>query len=247
MIWVIARHELVRLFISPLAWLLLAMVQGLLAWLFIWLVEDFQALQQRLLSLDSPPGVSDLIAAPLLQASVWVLLLVVPILTMRIFSEERRSGVLDLLLSAPISMMQIVIGKYLGLLGFLTMLILLIALMPLALGFGANLDIGKLCSGLLGLVLLSAAALAAGLYFSTLTVQPSLAALATLGLLLGLWMIDGPGMDAENILAYLSLRRHYHSFLLGLFDSSDCAYYLLFSVGFLSLTMRRLDNLRLRD
>lgn len=245
MIALIAWQELRRLLLSPLAWTLLAGVQALLAWIFLWLVQDFQALQGRLAGLDNAPGVTDLVAAPLLRVTAWVLLLLVPLLTMRVFSEERRSGVFDLLLSAPVTMTQIVLGKYFGVLGFLLMVIALIALMPASLALGATLDVGKLLAGLLGLSLLTAAAVAAGLYLSAWTVQPAGAALATLGLLLGLWMVDAAA--SSELFGYLSLRRHYDAFLLGLFDSADLTYYLLFSAAFLGLTIRRLDDWRLRD
>ena len=250
MITVIAARELRSLFLSPLAWTLLAVVQGLLAWIFLLLVDDFRELQGRLSSLDNAPGVTDLVAAPLFQVAAWVLLLLVPLLTMRLFSEERRTRTLDLLLSAPVALSEIVLGKYLGVLAFLLLTIAVIALMPLALALGATLDVGKLLAGLLGLSLLTAAASAAGVYLSTLTTQPAVAAIATMGLLLALWMVDAastvPGTTGD-LFSYVSLRRHYDAFLLGLFDSADLAYYLLFSAAFLGLAIRRLDDLRLRD
>lgn len=250
MITVIAARELRSLFLSPLAWTLLAVVQGLLAWMFLLLVDDFRELQGRLASLDNAPGVTDLVAAPLFRVAAWVLLLLVPLLTMRLFSEERRTRTLDLLLSAPVAMSEIVLGKYFGVLAFLLMTVALITLMPLSLALGATLDAGKLLAGILGLSLLAAAAAAAGVYLSTLTTQPAVAAIATMGLLLALWMVDAastiPG-TAGDLFGYLSLRRHYDAFLLGLFDSADLAYYLLFGMAFLGLAIRRLDDLRLRD
>jgi ABC-2 type transport system permease protein len=203
-----------------------------------------------LASLDNAPGVTDLVAAPLFRVAAWVLLLLVPLLTMRLFSEERRTRTLDLLLSAPVAMSEIVLGKYLGVLAFLLMTVALITLMPLSLALGAMLDTGKLLAGILGLSLLAAAAAAAGVYLSTLTTQPAVAAIATMGLLLALWMVDAastiPG-TAGDLFGYLSLRRHYDAFLLGLLDSVDLAYYLLFGMTFLGLAIRRLDDLRLRD
>jgi len=250
MIFTIAAHEWRSLFLSPLAWTLLAVVQGLLAWTFILLVDDFRDLQGRLVGLDNAPGVTDLVAAPLFRVAAWVLLLLVPLLTMRLFSQERRAHTLDLLLSAPVGIPTIVLGKYLGVLAFFLGAVVLITLMPLSLATGATLDMGKLLAGALGLSLLVAAATAAGVYLSTLTTQPAVAAVATLGLLLALWMIDAASVAqgmSSDLLGYLSLRRHYDSFLLGWFNSTDLAYYLLFSLAFLGLAIRRLDDLRLRD
>ena len=250
MIWMIAAREWRGLFLSPLAWTLLAVTQALLAWIFILLVNDFQNAQGRLAGLEHAPGVTDLVIAPLFRVAAWALLLLTPLLTMRLFSEERRTGTLDLLLSAPVSASQIVLGKYLGVLMFLFGVVAMTALMPLALAAGATLDGGKLLAGLLGLGLLAASCAAAGLYLSSLTTQPLIAATATFGLLLAFWVVDAIGAGqgtASRLFSYLSLPRHNDALLLGLVRSEDVAYYLLFSAAFLGLTIRRLDNLRLRD
>ena len=249
MIGVIAAREWRGLFLSPLAWTLLAVTQALLAWIFILLVNDFQNAQGRLASLEHAPGVTDLVIAPLFRVAAWALLLLTPLLTMRLFSEERRTGTLDLLLSAPVSASQIVLGKYLGVLTVLLGMVALTALMPLALAAGATLDGGKLLAGLLGLGLLAASCAAAGLYLSSLTTQPLIAATATFSLLLAFWIVDAIGAGqgtASRLFGYLSLPRHNDALLLGLVRSEDVAYYLLFSAAFLGLTIRRLDNLRLR-
>ena len=249
MIGVIAAREWRGLFLSPLAWMLLAVTQALLAWIFIILVNDFQNAQGQLAGLEHAPGVTDLVIAPLFRVAAWALLLLTPLLTMRLFSEERRTGTLDLLLSAPVSASQIVLGKYLGVLTVLLGMIVLTALMPLALATGATLDNGKLLAGLLGLGLLAASCAAAGLYLSSLTTQPLIAATATFGLLLAFWIVDALGAGqgtASRLFGYLSLPRHNDALLLGLVRSEDVAYYLLFSAAFLGLTIRRLDNLRLR-
>jgi ABC-2 type transport system permease protein len=249
MIFTIAARELRGLFLSPLAWTLLAITQGLLAWIFLILIDEFRSLEGRLVGLDPMPGVTDLVVAPLLRVAAWALLLLTPLLTMRLFSEERRVGTLDLLLSAPVAPVAIVLGKYLGVIVFLLGAVALIGLMPLSLGVGAALDFGKLGSGLLGLSLLAASVAAAGLYLSTLTAQPAVAATATFGLLLAFWIVDlaGSGQGTVSpVFHYLSLPRHLDAFLLGLIHSADVAFYLLFSAAFLGLATRRLDNIRLQ-
>lgn len=243
MIFTIAAREWRGLFLSPLAWVLLAVAQGVLAWIFLLLVRDFQDLQGRLAGLENAPGITDLVAAPLFRVAAWVMLLLVPLLTMRLFSEERRTRTLDLLLSAPVGAPAIVLGKYLGVLALLLSLVVLVGLLPLSLAAGATLDYGKLLAGMLGLSLLAASAAAAGLYISTLTTQPVVAATVTLGLLLALEVVDAAG----NLFRYLSLLRHYDALLLGLVNSADIAYYLLFATAFLGLAIRRLDDMRLRD
>jgi ABC-2 type transport system permease protein len=248
MIFTIAARELRSLFLSPLAWSVLAVVQFILAYLFLAQVDNFMTLQPQLAGLEGAPGVTDLVAAPLFGDAAIVLLLVVPLITMRILSEERRNGTLSLLFSAPVSMTEIVLGKYLGVLGFFFILLAMLLLMPLSLLAGTPLDLGKLAAGVLGLALLLAAFSAAGLYMSSLTQQPTVAAISTFGLLLLLWIIDWAGKggtEVSGLLQYLSLLRHYESLLRGLVHSSDILYYLLFVVTFLGLSIRRLDADRL--
>ena len=187
--------------------------------------------------------------APLFADAAIVLLLITPLVTMRVLSEERRSGTISLLFSAPLSMTEIVIGQYLGVLSFFLILLALLALMPLSLLAGSELDMSKLAAGLLGLVLVVAAFTAIGVYMSALTEQPTVAAVTTFGLLLLLWIIDWAGnsqMDESNALAYLSLLRHYEPLLKGLFSSADVAYYLLIIALFLGFSIRRLDATRLQ-
>ncbi|MBZ4192969.1 MAG: ABC transporter permease subunit [Candidatus Contendobacter sp.] len=246
MMLTIAAREWRSLFLSPLAWTLLAAAQGLLAWIFLLLVQDFRLLQGRLTGLENAPGVTDLVAAPLFRAAAWCLLLITPLLTMRLFSEERRARTFDLLLSAPVGTTDMVFGKYLSVVLVLWLVVGLAVLMPLSLSFGATLDFGKLLAGTLGLGLLAAGFAAAGLYLSTLTAQPMIAAAATFGVLLGFWIVDLQETTGR-LFGYLSPLRHYDGLLLGLVNSADLAYYLLFSATFLGLAIRRLDDLRLRD
>jgi ABC-type Na+ efflux pump, permease component len=250
MIITIALRELRELFLSPLAWFILVVVEFILAYLFLAQVDQYLQIQGQLVGIEGAPGVTDLVVSPLLHAAAVILLLVVPMLTMRLISEERRSGTLDLLLSAPVSMTEIILGKYLGLILFLLVLLGLIALMPLALLTTATLDFGKLASAFLGLWLIVAAFAAAGLFMSTLTYQPTIAAISTFGLLLLLWIIDWAGeaqqLEMSGLFGYLSLQRHYEHLLKGVFDSADVAYYLLFIGAFLGLSIRRLDALRLK-
>ncbi len=246
-ILVIAARELRTLFLSPLAWSVLAVIQFILAYMFLAQIDTYMLVQPRLLAMPDGPGVTDIIIAPVLGNAAIVLLLVCPLLTMRLISEERRNRTLSLLFSAPVSMREIVLGKYLGVLGFFAVLLVMLALMPLSLLSGAAIDFGRMGSGFLGLALLVAAFAAIGLYMSSLTDQPTVAAVSTFGILLLLWIIDWAGQSAgaSGALGYLSMLRHYESLIKGLFDSTDVAYYLILIVTFLGLSMRRLDADRL--
>jgi ABC-2 type transport system permease protein len=247
MIFTIAARELRSLFLSPLAWAILAVVQFILAYLFLTQLDTYLLWQPRLAALEGAPGVADIIISPLLADAAIVLLLVTPLITMRVLSEERRSRTLALLFSAPVSMTEIIVGKYLGVLCFFLILLGLLTLMPLSLLAGTDLDLGKLAAGMLGLILLVAAFSAIGLFMSSLTEQPTVAAISTFGLLLFLWIINIAitSQNENSVLAWFSMLQHYERLLKGLFHSSDIAYYLLLVLLFLGLSIRRLDADRL--
>ncbi len=243
MVWVIAGRELRNLFLSPLAWTVLGVVQFVLAWLYLSQVDFFLQFQPRLAALAEAPGVTQLVVAPLYGNAALMLLLVVPLLTMRLISDERRNGTLSLLFSAPLSMSEIVLGKYLGLMVFLLLMAAFIVLMPLALLAGTSLDWGLLAAIQLGLVLLLGSFAALGLFMSTLSAYPAVAAAASFGALLFLWLLDWAG-EGDSLLGQLSLMRHYQALLQGVFDSADVIYYLLFIATFLVLSIQRLDAQR---
>lgn len=247
MILAIAGRELRSLFLSPLAWSLLAVTQLILAWLFLVQIDGFVQVQPRLAGMEGAPGLTDLVAAPLLGSAATLVLLLTPLLSMRLISEEYRADTFTLLLSAPVSMTRIVLGKYLGLMGFLMLILLLSAAMPLSLLAGGSLDLGKLAAGLLGLGLVMTTVAAVGLFLSTLTPQPAVAAVGTYGVLLFLWIINlagGSGGEGSELFRWLSLASHFDVLLGGLVRGSDLAYYLLLSTAFLILTIRRLDSRR---
>ena len=245
----IAAKELRSLFLSPLAWIVLAVVQVLLAYVFLIQIESFLEWAPGLASVPNAPGLTSLVVAPLFDFARKVLMVVVPLLTMRLVSEELRTGTLTLLLSAPRSMVEIVLGKFIGVVVFLCAVPLLLLCTSLLLLIGGNLDFGLLAACLLGLILLTASIASAGLYMSTLTQQPAVAAILTLGLILLLSMLDYAGAAGETgsstLFAYLSISNHANAFFRGVFDSRDIVYHLLFILTFLTLSVRRLDGMRL--
>ena len=245
---VIAARDLRRLFAGPLAWCALASVQLVLGlFFFIVFLWGFDERQPMLVAAGSSFGLTALVAAPLFKAAALLLLLLTPVLSMRSLADERRTGALPLTLSAPVSMTGVVLGKYLALLAFLGLQVLLVGLMPVALALGGTLDWGLMASAALGLALCAATYAAAGLYVSSLTRQPATAAVGALGLLLGLWFVNGDGATgiAAAALDWLSLTGHTDALMRGVFASDDVAYFVLLTTTFLVFTVRRLDALRL--
>lgn len=245
MIVTIIRKELHMLFISPLAWILLALIQLVLAWVFLVRLDAFLEIQSQLLQIANPPGITEIIVSPVFAMAAIILLMITPLLSMRLLAEERRNHTLTLLISAPVSIADIVLGKFAGLMIFFTVVIALIVALCISLRAGGALDFGLLLSNTIGLILVTACFSALGLYISSLTAQPAIAAAGSLGVLLGLWMIDLAASKTDGWLHYFSLLQHFEQFNQGLIDTLSIAYFILFIVTFLVLTIRRLDGERL--
>jgi len=248
MIWVIAGREFRAMFVAPLAWVILTVIQVILGFMFLANLDNFLLLQPQLLQLENTPGVTDIVITPLMQVAAIILLMVMPLLTMRSIAEEKRNRSLTLLISAPLGIGEIVLGKFVGLMLFVLVLVSMLMLMPLSLYLGTTPDLGKLLSIYLGMLFLLGAFSAIGLYLSSLTENQTIAAVGSFGILLMLWIIDwlsesvGSG---QSLLSWLSLLQHHQSFLEGVFDSADVAYYLLLITAFLGLAIRQLDRERL--
>jgi ABC-2 type transport system permease protein len=245
MIFTVVRKELKLLFASSLVWTFLALVQGVLAWAFLGRLNTFLEIQTQLAQLANPPGVTEVIVAPVFSVASIMLLVVTPVLSMRLFAEERRNHTLVMLMSAPISISAVVLGKFLALMLFLCLVPLLIGMLSISLLAGGTLDFGLLGSNAIGLTLLAGCFASLGLYISSLTAHPAVAALACLGVLLCIWVMDIVTIGAGYAVQHFSLFRHFENFNLGLVDTFSLAFFLLFTATFLVLTVLHLDGERL--
>jgi ABC-2 type transport system permease protein len=246
MIRAIVMKELRLMFASPLAWVILAFLQLIFAWVFLSRLQAFLEVQPQLAMSPGAPGLTEIVATPVFTTAAIVLLMVVPLLSMRLVAEERRAQTLPFLMSAPVSITQIVLGKFLALVLFLTLAVGLIVLMCLSLYLGGRLDVGLLGVNAAGLLLLCGSFAAVGLYLSCVTAQPLVAAVGTFAALLGLWLINISTSDPNSILHVLSLIQHYESFSRGVIALKDAAYYAVLIALFVLLSIRRLDADRLR-
>lgn len=244
MILTIAHKELRSLFATPSTWIILGALQFIFSWFFLARLDAYLQVQTQLAQLANAPGATQSIASPVLATIGFILMMLVPVFTMRLFAEERRNQTMVLLMSAPIASREIILGKFLGLMLFLTLIIAVCVIMLLTLALGTRLDFGLLFSNALGLLFLTACYTALGLYFSTLTSQPIVAASSTLAALFGLWLIDYAGSSSNTILKAISPTLHFQSFNSGLLLSKDFAYFLSFIIIFLLLATRRLHNTR---
>ena len=245
MILTIALKEFRSLFAIPSTWLILGALQFIFAWFFVARLDAFLQVQSQLAQLANAPGATLAVAAPLLGTVALILMMLVPIFTMRLIAEERRNQTLVLLMSAPVSDIHIVVGKFIGLMLFLLLLITSCMLMVLTLSAGTQLDIGLLFTNALGLIMLAASYVALGLYISSLTAQPVVAAIGALAIFFGLWLVEVSAVDNDNNWRALAPTSHFQSFNIGLLNSTDLIFFLLFCITFLLLTIRRLHNNRI--
>lgn len=250
MIGAIAWRECLARYRSPVAWSLLAAVQLIVALIFLLHLDSYLQLQSEFRRAGSGPGATAFLVPRLFGAAAMVQLMALPLLTMGLVAGEWRERTLPLLLGAPVSSAAIVLGKYLGLLAVVVPMVALTAAMPASLALATDIDGGTLVLAALGLLLFLAAAGAAGLYLSALTRQPAVAAILTLGLLLGLLLLGewarSVGGRLAALLAWPTPAAHLEPFLAGLFDSGALAFFVLFTVLFLALAIRRLDDERLQ-
>lgn len=245
MIRLLAMRELRSLFSMPSTWFILAVLQFIFTWFFLNSLQAFLDIQPQLAQLANAPGVTTIIGAPLFNMVALLLMMLVPMFTMRLIAEERRNQTLSLLLSSPLSIRQIVLGKFFGLMIFLIALVTSIPLMIYTLALGTSLDHGLLLSNQLGLLLLIASYVALGLYISALTTQPIIAAIGALAALVGLWLADIAASAENSPWHLISPLHHFQSFSVGLLDSGDAVFFILFTTVFLLLTMKRLGNNRI--
>ena len=176
--------------------------------------------------------------------SAGLLLLIVPVITMRLFAEERKAGTLELLLTAPVRESHVVLAKYLACMAVLGVMIGLTGVYAIVLGWLGSPDWGAIYSGYLGLLLLASTLVSIGLVVSALTANQVIAAIVTIGILFTLWMIDTLASmlpDAlERVLISFSLLARFTPFATGAMYTSDFGFFLSSTLLALFLAMRAL-------
>ncbi|RDH82086.1 MAG: ABC transporter permease [endosymbiont of Escarpia spicata] len=241
MILTLAFMEWRRLMRTPLAWVLLAIALFLLSWQFLQILENFTGLKPEGRTL----GLTHFLTLQLYGFAALLILFITPILAMRQFSDTAHQSNFTLLSSAPLSLTTIVFGKYLGQILFSGLILLLPLILSLSLMIGVNLDLGLLAAATLGLFLLTLCFSAIGLYLSSLSESPAIAAAGSYGLLL-LLSILGQNFASETsgILRWFGWPGHLLNLQLGLVKSSDIIYFLLLTFFFIALTLQRLNHRR---
>jgi ABC-2 type transport system permease protein len=247
MIISIARKEIKSMFASPMGWIILALLMFAFGTYYLNGVNNYFEVMSGAIRPAERTGVTQFVGQTVYGLASFIMLFAVPLLSMRLISEERRSQTMPFLFSAPLTITEIVVGKFLGLVFFLTILIVYIATMLSTLNIWSDIDFGYIIANSVGLLLMASSFSALGLYFSSLTSQPIVAGILSFIALFVLMILDRFfAGDPTSIMSQLSLMKHFQSFAGGLIDTADIAYFVLFIITFLTLTIRRLDADRLR-
>ncbi|MGH7829348.1 MAG: ABC transporter permease [Candidatus Binatia bacterium] len=251
----IAGKEIRSYFVSPVAYVVLTGFLLLGGWFFFNLLFRFSYLLTLYTSIQNPQAAEGLnlnehVIAPLLHNLAVVLVIMVPVITMRAFAEEKRQGTYELLLTSPLSVTQIVLGKFLGSVAFISVMVLLTAIYPAILLLYGNPEVGLLASGYLGLFLLSITFLSVGLLTSSLTENQIVAAVTCFVILLLLYVLAWPAETTGTVLGgtlkYLSVIEHFSEMVKGVVDTRALVYFSSLTVLSLFLTHRSVESARWR-
>jgi len=256
-IFLIWRKEMHSYFVSPIAYLLLTLFAFIFGWFFWIILNSFveYGMESMMRGEMYPMNLNEQVIRPLLGNAGVIGLFLIPMITMRLFAEEKRSGTIELLVTSPIRDGEVILGKWLAALTMYGALLLLTALNLIFLFKYGNPDWKPLAIGYLGLLLQAAALLAIGMFISTLTRNQIVAGGATFGVCLMFWVVgwvsvSGGGFSGATwaqVLSYLSIVSHNESFAKGLLDSKDAVYYLSLTFVGIFLTARSLESLRWRS
>ena len=248
----IAHKEIRAYFSSPIAYIVIGLFALLFGFFYVTILNWF--VQQGMqMSMGMGPGtmnVTQQMIRPLLLNMTVVLLFVLPMITMRTYAEEKRSGTIELLLTSPLTDLQIILGKFVGAMALYGAMLAVTLLYVGALFFFGNPEWKPIVTAYLGLLLLGGCFISVGLLISSLTRNQIVAGMMTFGVFLLLWVIDWIGAFAgptfEPIVTYLSITQHFDDFAKGVIDTKHVVYYLSFMTFGLFLTAKSVDSERWR-
>ena len=250
----IAHKELRAYFASPIAYIVIGFFALLFGWFYIGILDWFvrQGMQMGQFGMQGPQNmnVNQQMIRPLLLNMTVVFLFLLPLVTMRTYAEEKRSGTIELLLTSPLTDLQIVLGKFIGAMAlYSAMLAVTMIHFGLLFVYG-NPDWKPLAVAYLGLFLFGGCFISVGLFISSLTKNQIVAGAATFGVFLLLWVVDWIGQSlgptGESLTKYLSMTEHLDDFVKGVIDTKHLVYYVSFITFGLFLTMRSVDAERWR-
>jgi ABC-2 type transport system permease protein len=248
----IARKELTSYFRSPIAYGVMAFFALIAGYFFYASVIYFvrRGIESSMMGQSFPMDMNEFVIRPFFSNVGVIALFLIPMITMRLFAEEKRTGTIELLLTSPIRDLEIILGKFIGAVALYTALLLLSGLSMLMLFAYGKPDWKPILVGYLGLLLQGAALLAIGTFISNCTKNQIVAGVATFAVCLMLWILSwvsefGTSIP-ERVLSYIAVTSHFDSFSKGVLDSKDILYYVSVIFVGLFLTARSMESLRWR-
>jgi len=253
----IFQREFKSFFYSPVGFIILAIFTLLTGYFFYssmaWFINtsfmsDMQAQQFRMQ--PRAFNVNEMLLRPFLGTIALISLFVLPVVTMRLYSDEKRTGTVELLYTTPITPTQIIAGKYLAGITFFFTLLIPTIIFHLVVFIAGDPEFWPIVSGYLGLFLMGSAFISAGLFISTTTDSQIIAAIGGFALSLILWIIGfGASMSGSllsEILNYISIINHFDDFAKGVIDTSHIAYYVLFTFTGLFFSYKMVESAKWR-
>jgi len=245
MLFQVIRKEIKVLFASYIGWGMLAMFALVMGVLYTQSLSEYMQVMLGHVPTVEQIGLTKYIGANLFGTASLIMLVFIPLLSMRLLAEEQKNLTMAFMLSAPISLGEIVLGKFLSLIGFLMLMLVYLVLIICILNLWTDMDFGYIFANVLGLALLVSSFSAISLFISSLTRQPILAAtLSFLALILCLFLDQLFEQQPNTIWVQLSMMQRYKSFAVGLLNTADIAFYLLVSGAFIFFTIRTLEHQR---
>lgn len=250
----LARKELRSYFASPIAYIVIGFFVLLYGYFYYAILAYFvrQSMQMTQFGMSGPQAMNlnQQMIRPLMQNVTVLLLFVLPMITMRTYSEEKRSGTIELLLTSPVTDFQIIMGKFLGALALYAIMLAVTWIHVAILFIYGRPELKPILTAYLGLLLMGGCFISVGLLISSLTKNQIVAVMVTFSVFLFLWVINWIGTFSgptfEKVTDYLSIIEHFDDFGKGVIDTTHLIYYLSFMTFGLFLTAKSVDSERWR-
>ena len=253
MAWIIAKRDLGSFFTSPIFYVVTTVFLLIYSFIFFNILnffsfQSFQAGQMKAMGVNL--NLNEMVIEPSFHNMSVILMMIIPIITMRSFADEKKMKTFRLLLSSPVHLREIILGKFLACMIIVTLMILISSYSIGFLFLLGEPELGPVITGYLGILLMAGCYVSAGVFASSLTDNQIVAAVLTFGFSLFMWVIgwgaQATGSTTGQVLQYLSIVEHMEHFLKGLVDTSDLVYYMSFILLSLFLCHRVLDSNRWR-
>lgn len=250
--WTIAFKDFKTYFTSPIAYIVIAGFLLIMGWMFFFNLSHFnlQSMQFKQFG-GKGTSITEGIIRPLYGNMNVIFLFLVPFITMRLFAEERKMQTIQLLMTSPVTLGEMIVGKFLSAALLLFSMLAMTVVYPIILFVYGNPDLGPILSSYVGTFLLCSCYISMGVFFSSTTENQIVAGALTFAAGLFFWLINWASQSAgpvfSDILDYLSLIQHYNNFSQGILDTTDAVFYLSFIGLGLFFTHRVLDSYRWRS